>query len=143
MSKRILVVDDDLAVRESLAQVLAMENYEPLLAADARQALEILRQEEPDLVLLDITMPGKNGWDLFEKMEKLYPLVPVIIITAKPNQQGRATGYGADALMEKPLDLPLLLNTIAQLLAETPSQRLARLTNPKFVTPRLGHEYVH
>jgi two-component system response regulator MprA len=138
MNERILVVDDDLAVRESLARVLELENYEVLLAPDGKEAMQIVRETPPDLVLLDITMPGKNGWDIFDKLEKMYPLMPVIVITARPNQQGRASGYGIDALMEKPLDFPVLLRTIDRLLAESAHDRIARLSNPKFSTAMLS-----
>lgn len=137
MIKSILVVDDDAAVRASLARVLESEGYAVWLAAEGKEAMQILRESPPDLVLLDITMPGKNGWDIFDRMEKLYPFLPVIVITAKPNQHGRASGYGIDALMEKPLDFPVLLQTIGQLLEETPARRLARLANPDFATTML------
>lgn len=143
MSNCILVVDDDVAVRESLARVLESENYTVALAADGKEAIQLIRENPPDLVLLDITMPGKNGWDIFERIEKLYPMLPVIVITARSNQQPRATGYGIDALMEKPLDFPVLLATIEQLLNETPAARIARLSNPAFsttlLTPALSH----
>jgi CheY-like chemotaxis protein len=137
MNQRILVVDDDLAVRESLARVLESEGYAVQLASDGKHAMQMVREESPSLILLDITMPGKNGWDIFDRIEKLYPFIPVIIITARPNQQSRASGYGIDALMEKPLDLPLLLQTIAHLLAETQTERIARMSKPDFATAHL------
>lgn len=65
-------------------------------------------------------------------------MVPIIIITARPNQYEQALRAGADALMEKPLDLPVLLSTIHQLLAESEQQRLARLTDPNFATAFLS-----
>jgi len=143
MSNSILVVDDDVAVRESLARVLESEQYNVLLAADGKEAIQIVREGAPDLVLLDITMPGKNGWDIFERLEKLYPMLPVIIITARPNQQPRASGYGIDALMEKPLDFPVLLSTIERLLNEPPSARIARLSSPAFSTTLLTPAFSH
>ena len=138
MSQRILVVDDDHAVRESLARVLESEGYAVQLAPDGKHALQMVREEPPGLILLDITMPGKNGWDIFDRIEKLYPFIPVIIITARPNQQGRASGYGIDALMEKPLDLPVLLQTIERLLTETQAERIARMSRPDFATAHLN-----
>jgi two-component system response regulator VicR len=90
----------------------------------------------PDLVLLDINMPDQDGWRAFESMEKSRPLVPVIVITARPHQYEQAVKLGIDALMEKPLNLPFLLATIAELLAESEGERLRRLTNPEFKTLR-------
>jgi DNA-binding response OmpR family regulator len=134
MKKRILIADDDVAVRESLAHVLESENYDVTLAADGRETISKMMSALPDLVLLDVNMPHKNGWEAFELMERFHPLIPVIIITARPNQFTRAVGAGIDALMEKPLDLPLLLQTIRGLLAEPEQERVARLTDPKFTT---------
>ncbi len=87
-----------------------------------------------DLVLLDLNMPAKDGWAAFEGISRLRPLVPVIVITARPHQYERAIGVGVDALMEKPLDLPLLLQCVRELLAESEAARLARLTAPNFAT---------
>ena len=139
MKKRILLADDDDGVRESLSQVLAMEGYHVIPAANGRQAMACLRGGSPDLVLLDIHMPGLDGWQTLERMERRRPLIPVIVITARPNQYRHAVGAGVDALMEKPLDFPRLLKAIAVLLAETPQQRLTRLTRPDFATASLNH----
>src|SRR5215813_5540097 len=125
MKKKILLADDDNAVRESLGRVLESENYEVLLARTGREAVRHFTAGPPDLVLLDLNMPDKDGWEAFDLMEKMHPLVPTIIITARPHQHQRANGVGIDALMEKPLDLRLLLDTIKQLLDESDEQRLA------------------
>jgi DNA-binding response OmpR family regulator len=134
MRKRILLADDDNAVRESLGRVLESEDYDVLLACTGREAVHHFTASAPDLVLLDLNMPDKDGWEAFDLMEKVHPLVPTIIITARPHQHQRANGMGIDALMEKPLDLPLLLQTIRRLLDESDEQRLARLTNSQFNT---------
>ena len=139
MTKRILLADDDDGVRDSLSQVLAMEGYQVIPAANGRQAVACLRGQSPDLALLDINMPGLDGWQTLERMERRRPLMPVIVITARPNQYHRAVGAGVDALMEKPLDFPRLLEAIASLLAETPQQRLTRLTRTDFATASLNH----
>ena len=69
----------------------------------------------------------KNGWDTFERFSAEHPLVPVIIVTARPNQMFTAIGAGVGALLEKPMDIDTLLLTIKRLLAESANQRLARL----------------
>jgi DNA-binding response OmpR family regulator len=79
------------------------------------------------LVLLDLNLPGKNGWDTFERLSTENPSLAVIIITARSNQLFTATGAGVGALLEKPLDFPILLQTIRRLLAEPVESRLARM----------------
>lgn len=134
MIKTILVADDDLSVQQSLARVLESEGYEVLLASNGTQAIQQAIAHQPNLALLDITMPNRDGWEAFESLERFCPLMPVVIITARPNQYPRAVGNGIDALMEKPLDLPLLLHTIARLLAESQRDRIRRLTRGDFQT---------
>ena len=125
---QLLLVDDDPGVRESLAHVLNSEGYDVLPAANGVEALEVAAQNAVDLVLLDLNLPKKNGWDTFELMIKQNPQLPVIIITARPNQLFPALSSGAGALMEKPLDFPKLLQSIRDLLAEPVQARIARLT---------------
>jgi len=124
---RILVVDDDRSVREMLARVLAGEGYLVSAAADGTSALEITAATKVDLVLLDLNMPGKSGWDTFERLTAQNPLLPVIIVTARANQLFTAMGAGVGALLEKPLHFPKLLQAIQQLLAEPAESRLARM----------------
>jgi DNA-binding response OmpR family regulator len=125
--QRILLVDDDAGVRGSLHEVLVEEGYQVIPANDGQQALELITASSIDLVLLDLNMPRKNGWDTFERLSAEYPLVPVILITARPNQLFTAVGAGVGALLEKPLDIPILLETITRLLTESDETRLARL----------------
>jgi DNA-binding response OmpR family regulator len=125
--KHILLVDDDPTVRDSLYDVLVGEDYFVIPAENGYQALDLANTMSIDLVLLDLNMPFKNGWDTFEEFTREHPLIPVIIITARPNQLFTALGAGAGALLEKPMDIPTLLQTMESLLAETAAQRLARL----------------
>ena len=125
--KRILLVDDDAGVRGSLQDMLVAEDYLVVPANDGQQALELIASSSIDLVLLDLNMPRKNGWDTFERLSAEHPLVPVILITARPNQLFTAVGAGVGALLEKPLDIPHLLTTIGRLLTESSEVRLRRL----------------
>ena len=109
-----------------LLRVLEEENYAVVPAANGLEAVERANGDAPDLVLLDLTLPLQNGWDTFERLSADYPSLPVIIITARPNQLFPALAAGAGALMEKPLDLPKLLRTIEDLLAEPATTRRAR-----------------
>jgi DNA-binding response OmpR family regulator len=125
--QRILLVDDDPTVRDSLHEVLVAEGYSVLTAENGQQALELINKLPVDLVLLDLNMPVKNGWDTFERLTADYPLIPVIIVTARPNQIFTALSAGAGALLEKPMDIRPLLRTMEKLLRETAEERLGRL----------------
>ncbi len=127
MRKKILLVDDDPGVRYMLDRLLTDENYQVIPVANGVEALRANASSSPDLVLLDLNLPVKNGWDTFEQLTTHDPLLPVIIITARPNQIFPALASGVGALMEKPLDLPKLLRTIRHLLEEPAEARLARL----------------
>jgi DNA-binding response OmpR family regulator len=116
MQKKILLADDDPSVRKMLCRLLEIEHYQVTLASSGRDAVARFRAETPDLILLDLKMPDQNGWEALEQMSATGPMPPVIIITAFPHQERRAAENGADAFLEKPLHLPLLLQTISDLL---------------------------
>jgi CheY-like chemotaxis protein len=127
IGKCILLVDDDPIVRDSLNAVFVSEGYFVIPLENGRQALDFVAKFPVDLVLLDLNMPVKNGWDTFEELTRDHPLIPVIIVTARPYQLFTALGAGAGALLEKPIDIPVLLRTMEKLLAESAEQRLRRL----------------
>jgi DNA-binding response OmpR family regulator len=139
--ERVLVVDDDKSVRESLTEVLICEGYMPAQAANGEEALQILDTQRIDLILLDLNMPRLNGWDTFEKLIERWPLIPILIITARPNQLFLAASAGAAGLLEKPVDIPAMIGAIRTALEEPTSVRLERLAgsgvNFTFAT---GHE---
>ena len=128
MKKRILLVDDDYSIRRLLFRVLTGERYQVLSAANGEEAMELANGNRVDLMLLDLKLAGQSGWDTFKQLTTQNPFLPVVIITARPNQLFRAAASGAAALMEKPLDLPKLLRTIHDLLSEPPEIRRARLS---------------
>jgi DNA-binding response OmpR family regulator len=123
MTKRILLVDDERSIRESLRKILRSENYEVVLAENVEEAREKHGAERIDLLILDLNMPVKNGWDTLTWLAEINPLLPVVIITGRSNQRALAETAGADALMEKPLDVPLLLQTIRELMDEPRESR--------------------
>ena len=127
MKKRIMVLDDDEQIRQSLHKVLRAEDYEVVLAAEGAEALAQLERHSVDLLLLDLNLPNKSGWDVFERVSSLDPLLPIIIITGRENQSTLAMAAGVGALMQKPLDVSRLLKTMSELLGETPQTRLKRL----------------
>jgi CheY-like chemotaxis protein len=133
-ARRILVADDDVVVRKSLADVFASEGYVVDEAQNGLEAVKCAIVHAPDLILLDLNMPQWDGWTAFSQLDRVTPLVPVIVITARPNQYEKAVRLGVDAFMEKPLDFPILLKATARLLRESPQAHLKRITDRKFVT---------
>jgi DNA-binding NtrC family response regulator len=127
VSRTILVVDDEPQIRKSLQKVLRAEGYEVVLAVLYCEAIEQFNTRRIDLVLLDLSLPGSSGWDIFESLTALNPTLPIIIITGHKNQSEFAAAVGVSAFMEKPLRVPLLLKNIAELLEEEPQMRLERL----------------
>jgi CheY-like chemotaxis protein len=128
MKGKILLADDDPEILISLSAVLNSEGYEVVTAANGREACQKFKEEHVDVAVLDLKMPVRDGWDAFERLTTINPLVQVIIITARPDQYPTAIAAGVAAFMEKPLDLPLLIKTIDDLLAEPIESRLSRLT---------------
>ncbi|HWX22085.1 MAG TPA: response regulator [Candidatus Binatia bacterium] len=139
MKKTILLADDDDSVRKMVARVLETAGYSVTQAATGPEAVAKSRAREPDLILLDLKLPEQEGWQVFEQISRFNPLLPVVVITAWPNQYEEAIRRGIDALMEKPLDLPVLLQTIRDLLAESDVDRTRRLTDRNFTTAYLAH----
>ncbi len=127
MKKRVLIVDDDDSVRESLKKVLQDSGYEVVLALDGQQAMGRLDPGPMDVLLLDLNLPDRSGWDVYESLTTRYPLVPIVIITGMPNQHPVALAAGADALFEKPVEVSQLLDTLAGLLTQPREARLQRL----------------
>jgi len=82
--------------------------------------LEQALNQDLDLILLDLNMPEMDGWDALDHIVRLKPALPIIVITAQPNQLEWVMTSGAHALMEKPLDLPRLLQTAEDFLREPP-----------------------
>jgi CheY-like chemotaxis protein len=136
--RRLLIADDDSLVRGSLAAVLASEGY---VVDEARNGIEaVTRAIEylPDLVLLDLNMPNWDGWTAFSQLDRVTPLLPIVVITARPNQYEKAVRLGVDAFMEKPLNIPVLIRAIKRLTSEDEKRHVRRITNPAFVTQLLG-----
>jgi two-component system nitrogen regulation response regulator NtrX len=134
----ILVVDDDTSVLAALAGVLRSEGYDVVHATDGEEALaRVCDHPGVELVLLDPGMPRMTGWKVVDRLRFSMPLLPVVIITAEPNQFQRAWTAGVDALLEKPLDIALLLKTISDLRAQGTLERLTR-RNALGPGPRYG-----
>lgn len=118
MSVRILVADDDPAVRESLRRSLTFNGYEVQLASDGHEALTSANRAAADLVLLDVNMPGIDGLEVCRRMRASGNDVPVLILTARVEVGDRVLGLdaGADDYLPKPFALEELLARVRALL---------------------------
>ncbi len=134
----ILIADDDPVVRGSLATVLESEGYVVDEASNGIEAVTHSIEHAPDLILLDLNMPRWDGWTAFSRLDRVTPLVPVIVITARPNQYQKAVELGVDAFMEKPLNIPVLVSAVKRLINEDNNRHVRRITSPTFVTEFLG-----
>jgi two-component system nitrogen regulation response regulator NtrX len=112
--KRILIVDDEAAARMLISDVLTDEGYIPLRAENGRQALEAVKRQPPDLVLLDLRLPDINGIEVLEGIRRIHPQLPVILVSAYGDVSSavRAVKLGAYDFLEKPLDADRLVVTV-------------------------------
>jgi DNA-binding NtrC family response regulator len=117
MSKQILVVDDEVGIRELLAEILYDEGYQVALAENAEQARRYRHEHEPDLVLLDIWMPDTDGVTLLKEWgEQDLLTMPVVMMSGHGTIETAvdATRMGAVDFLEKPISMQKLLNTVAK-----------------------------
>lgn len=123
MAKHILLVDDDALMRRSLALNLEEAGYRASTAADAETAFQVVRRDPPDLILLDIGLPGMDGLDALREFQQAARLrqqadIPIIFLTARRRELDQALGLelGADDYVTKPFDLNVLLARIKAVL---------------------------
>ena len=118
--QRILVVDDDEHIRKSLSQYLEMEDFLVDRASSGPEALALAAQRTPDLVLLDLMMPGMDGFEVVEHLRRQAPTarVPVILLTARGQDTDVIRGYqiGVSSYLTKPFNLNELVDTIREVL---------------------------
>ena len=118
--KRVLLVDDDTEIVESMRTVLESRGYEILVARDGNQGLMMAEKEEPDLVVLDMMMPKRSGFLVLEKLRRSRP-VPMKVIMITANEGSRHKAYaemlGVDDYIRKPFAMDRLLASIDKLLS--------------------------
>ncbi len=118
MSGRVLVVDDDRAIRESLARALELDGYDVELAPDGATALATIRERRPDVAIFDVMMPNIDGLTLCRVLRAERDRLPILMLTARTETSDRVAGLdaGADDYLPKPFDLDELLARLRALL---------------------------
>jgi two-component system OmpR family response regulator len=126
---RLLVVDDEATIRELLSGSLRFAGYEVVAAGSGAEAVRAVAVSRPDLVLLDVMMPGGDGFEVVRRVRDTTPDVPVIFLTARDEVSDRVTGFdlGADDYVTKPFSLEEVLARIRAVLKRTRQEAPSRL----------------
>ena len=119
--KKILIVDDDVEIVDTLQAALEANGYEVVFARDGTQGLAMSIKEDPDLMILDMMMPRRSGFLVLEKLQRIRKeMLPVIMITANEGNRHRALAemLGVAAYIHKPFPMDQFLATVARLLSD-------------------------
>ena len=123
MPQRILLVDDDKAIVKVVRGYLEQAGYQVLTAADGETALHLLRRERPDLVVLDVMLPDRDGWEITRliRADKLLAALPIILLTARVEDADKIVGLelGADDYITKPFNAREVVARVSALLRRT------------------------
>ncbi len=124
MPPKVLIVDDDRTLLRFVAEYLDTEGLETVIAESGQKALRLFFNERPDLVVLDVMMPGMDGWEVCARLRELAE-TPVILLTAKTSEKDKLRGFrlGVDDYVTKPFSLAELTARIRAILARTAEQR--------------------
>lgn len=135
MSRRILVVEDDPHIRLGLVETLTGEGYEVSESRDGAQALAQIRQDQPDLVILDVMLPRKSGYDICRELRAAKNSVPILMLTAKGQEADKVIGLelGADDYVTKPFGVRELIARVHALLRRTHANRDGAGPPPDFL----------
>ena len=125
MKKRLLVVEDDAHIRLGLCDALRAEGYDVTDCRDGAHAAPLIKQNKPDLVILDIMLPGKSGFDLCRELRAAKNRVPILMLSAKGQEIDKVVGLelGADDYVTKPFSLRELLARVQALLRRAHAAR--------------------
>ena len=113
MKRLILLADDDFSVRGSLSNLIESDEYEVVQAADGREVIRFTESQQPDLIVLDLSLPYMEHWQTYDWLSLHKPEIPVIIISARPPRFPHALRSRRDVYLEKPMEPTILLQTIA------------------------------
>lgn len=126
---KVLVVEDDVALRQMFCRVLTHSGFQPLDAENAEIALEIMDHEYIDIIITDVMMPGMDGFDFVRTLRSSGYTLPILVITAKDQFADKQTGFsvGADDYMVKPIDVNEMVLRVSALLRRAQSVNERRL----------------
>jgi len=126
----ILVVEDDLPLQRMICAFLGMNGYQTIPAGNGQEALDAIEKVLPDLVIADVMMPVMDGWELTRELRKAYPLMPIMLVTARTTLEDKRQGFssGADDYLTKPVDLDELLMHVVALLRRSQAMTSHQLT---------------
>ena len=110
--KKVLVIDDDLDVLEVVKLILTSYGFEVRLHDTGLNVPEIVLDFQPDLILLDIRLPGKSGTEICKELKEQDCVIPIILFSAHAMQTNFLDSFGADAFIAKPFDVKNLVNTV-------------------------------
>jgi DNA-binding response OmpR family regulator len=117
VKKKVLVVDDERAILTVLAIKLRVSGYDVVTAPSGEEALALVNSARPDLILLDVIMPGMDGFEVLQRV-RVNSKLPVIVFSARPENGEKALDMGADDFLAKPLDVDEMVRRIEQLLGQ-------------------------
>jgi DNA-binding response OmpR family regulator len=122
VTRRVLIVDDEEAIRALLRRTLSTDHYEVIEAFDGEEGLRLLGESDPDLVVLDWQMPGTHGSLVLDEVKARRPSLPVVVLTSKVEERDRmlAESLRVDAFLTKPFSPVELRETIERLLDQSP-----------------------
>ncbi len=126
---KILIAEDDLPLQKMMCAFFHLNGYQPLPASDGNEALEILNHVLPDLAILDVMMPGKSGLEVAEEIRRDFPLLPILMVTARDTLDDKRAGFssGADDYLTKPVDLDEMLLHVQALMRRARAMTSHRL----------------
>ena len=119
MSKKIMIVDDEKDIRVSVGQIFEVSGYEIIKAVDGDDCLNKLERGIPDLVILDIMMPGMNGWDVAARIKEnsKWSEIPIVFLTAKGDEMSIGMGgLASEEYVVKPFDIIKLKERVEEIL---------------------------
>lgn len=120
-SSVLLVVEDEIQIRELVAAILEDEGYRVIVASNGEEAMKALLSVEPGLILLDLQMPRMTGWDFMKALQQNKVSIPIIVMSAQRDKAKHSLELGAADYLDKPFELDELLFKVAEYVKPVPN----------------------